>query len=302
MTDLLRSWAGLNFAGLSRQIIRLLDGAGIDDANMETRLLLAAVFGQDVWQKVADPELFPDLQKLKQLEKLVQRRRQREPLSQILGEKGFWTLDLMVNHHVLTPRADSESLVELALSQTKDHVAGQVLDLGTGSGALLLAFLSERPGWQGTGVDISADAVKIAKHNAKKCQLSDRIEFIGCDWRELPTAKYDLVLSNPPYIASAELAGLDPEVVQFEPNIALDGGADGLGAYRVLSGLLSKWLRPGGRFVLEIGHKQAQAVSKLLAGIGSFSEIQTHQDLGGRDRIIAGCLNAHWKTQVCVHK
>ncbi len=290
MADLLRAWAGLNFAGISRQIIKLLDGAGIDDANMETRLLLAAVFGQDVWQKVADPALFPDPQKLKQLEKLVQRRNQREPLPHILGQKGFWTLDLTVNRHVLTPRADSESLVELALYQTKDHIAGQVLDLGTGSGALLLAFLSERPGWQGTGVDISADAVKIAKHNAKKCQLSDRIEFIGCDWRELPTAKYDLVLSNPPYIASAELAGLDPEVVQFEPNIALDGGADGLDAYRVLAKNLKRWLRPGGVFVLEIGQTQSEAVTALLAAEDCYTNLQTVQDLGRRDRVIAGIL------------
>jgi len=290
MTERLQAWAKLNFANLSKQINLLLLDAGTAEAEQETRLLLAAVFGQDVWQKIAEPELFPDPELLPKLAQLVERRLLREPLSQVLGEKGFWTLDLCINRHVLTPRADSEILVEMALALTQNQTVGSVLDLGTGSGALLLAFLSERPSWRGTGVDISPEALKIAKQNAKTNNLGKRTEFICSDWTTLTADAYDLVLSNPPYIASGELASLEPEVVEFEPKLALDGGVDGLDAYRFLAKNLKKWLRPGGRFILEIGHLQAEAVTGLLRQQSCFTELKTRQDFGSNDRAIAGLL------------
>ena len=286
--DLTDEWEGLSFAKLSRNLQQHLTLAGIDDVGTETRYLLAAVFGEDVWQKIANPTQFPQNKRLEELSQLVARRLSREPLSHILGEKGFWTLDLKVNSNVLTPRADTEKLVETALEMTKNQAAGAIIDLGTGSGAVLLAFLSERPNWTGIGVDISAQALEVATHNAKTCDLTDRTSFICSNWNDLPALAYDMLVSNPPYIASDELAALEPEVVQFEPSVALDGGKDGLDAYRCLVAIMQNWLKPQAGFALEIGHTQAKHVTEILRNQSHFADLKIHQDLAGRDRVVSG--------------
>ncbi|MCF6292397.1 MAG: peptide chain release factor N(5)-glutamine methyltransferase [Robiginitomaculum sp.] len=287
-SDLAGQWQGLSFAKLSQNLQQHLTLAGIDDVGTEARYLLAAVFGQDVWQAVADPTQFAQSKPLQKLAILAARRLSREPLSHILGEKGFWTLDLKVNSDVLTPRADTEKLVEMALEMSKDQTSGTIIDLGTGSGAVLLAFLSERPNWTGTGIDISAQALDVAKHNAKTCDLADRTGFICSNWNDLPDSAYDMLVSNPPYIASDELAALEPEVVKFEPNIALDGGIDGLDAYRCLAAKMPSLLKPQAGFALEIGHTQAKQVTEILHSQSHFTDLELHQDLAGRDRVVSG--------------
>ncbi|PHR58301.1 MAG: protein-(glutamine-N5) methyltransferase, release factor-specific, partial [Robiginitomaculum sp.] len=187
-----------------------------------------------------------------------------------------------------TPRADTETLVETALRLSHNQPTGTVLDLGTGSGAVLLAFLSERPGWTGTGIDVSKNALAVAIRNAAVCDLEARTRFTGKNWTNLPDASYDLVLSNPPYIAHDELAQLEPEVQMFEPQIALDGGPDGLDAYRFLSQNLPRWMSDAGQFAFEIGYQQARPVTDLLAAQGYFAELASAKDLAGRDRVVYG--------------
>ncbi|MBN4047833.1 peptide chain release factor N(5)-glutamine methyltransferase [Oceanicaulis sp. AH-315-P02] len=286
--DLTDQWQGLSFAELSQNLQQHLTLAGIDDVGTEARYLLATVFGQNVWQAVADPTQFAQSKHLPKLANLVARRLSREPLPHILGEKGFWTLDLKVNSDVLTPRADTEKLVETALQMSKSQTSGTIIDLGTGSGAVLLAFLSERPNWTGIGVDISSQALTIAKQNAKTCDLAARASFICSNWNDLPDSTYDMLVSNPPYIASDELAALEPEVVKFEPSIALDGGIDGLDAYRCLAAKMQSLLKPQASFALEIGHTQAKQVTEILQRQTCFTDLKVHQDLAGRDRVISG--------------
>jgi release factor glutamine methyltransferase len=283
---LLAKWSGLTFADLSRTLTKQLLEAGIFEADTDSQLLLAHVFGEDVWQKIIDPMEKPSADGLPKLAALTRRRLGGEPVSQILGEKGFWTLDLKVSRDVLTPRADTETLIEVALAQTKDQPTGMVLDLGTGSGAIVLAFLSERPHWRGIAIDQSGKALQIAQQNAQSCNLAERCEFVHGDWIDLVCPPADLVLSNPPYIASEELAELD--VARYEPALALDGGEDGLDAYRVLARNLHNWLKPGANFAFEIGHTQAADVSRILSRQNLYTQIQTAKDLASRDRVVFG--------------
>jgi release factor glutamine methyltransferase len=212
---------------------------------------------------------------------LLARRLAHEPVAHITGTRDFWTLSLKVTPDVLIPRPDSETLIEAALR----HFAGQagprrILDLGTGSGALLLAALSEWPQATGLGVDISAGALAVARENAGRCGLADRAEFVAGDWAQGLDGRFDLILCNPPYIeADAVLA---PEVADHEPHGALFAGADGLDCYRRLAPEMARLLETGGIALFEIGHDQGRAVSGLFAAEG-FAPV-LHHDLGGRDR------------------
>jgi release factor glutamine methyltransferase len=212
---------------------------------------------------------------------LLARRLAHEPVAHITGTRDFWTLSLKVTPDVLIPRPDSETLIEAALR----HFAGQagprrILDLGTGSGALLLAALSEWPEATGLGIDISAGALAVARENAGRCGLADRADFVAGDWAQGLDGRFDLILCNPPYIeADAVLA---PEVADHEPHGALFAGADGLDCYRRLAPEMARLLETGGIALFEIGHDQAAAVSGLFAAEGFAPAL--HHDLGGRDR------------------
>jgi release factor glutamine methyltransferase len=212
---------------------------------------------------------------------LLARRLAHEPVAHITGTRDFWTLSLKVTPDVLIPRPDSETLIEAALG----HFAGRagprrILDLGTGSGALLLAALSEWPEATGLGIDISAGALAVARENAQRCGLADRADFVAGDWAQGLDGRFDLILCNPPYIeADAVLA---PEVADHEPHGALFAGVDGLDCYRRLAPDMARLLETGGIALFEIGHDQGRAVSALFAAEG-FAPV-LHHDLGGRDR------------------
>ncbi len=218
----------------------------------------------------------------------VARRAARTPLAYITGRQGFWTLDLDVSDATLIPRADSEALIEALLVQRPDRGRPlRMLDLGTGTGCLLLAALSEYPNSTGVGVDISPAACALAAWNASRHGLAARSAFLCGNWSDpvCCAARFDLVLSNPPYIREAALAGLMPEVARFEPAAALDGGADGLRAYRAILQRLPALLRADGAAILELGAGQLAEVQAIASASG-LAEVAVQPDLGGIARAI----------------
>ncbi|WP_291843035.1 peptide chain release factor N(5)-glutamine methyltransferase [Maricaulis sp.] len=284
---LLEAWQGLSLAQLRADLIERLLAAGIDEAADEARFLISHVLAPvPLAQALADPALF-SWQQAEAVAALAWRRLQRVPLSQVLGSQPFWTLDLAVTPDVLTPRADTETLVEAVLAETGSGAA-RLVDLGTGSGAILLALLSERPAWTGLGVDLSDAALAVATGNAVRCGLANRARFLRGRWGAgLAGGSVDILVSNPPYIVSDVLAGLEPEVRDHEPALALDGGADGLDAYRDIIADLPRLLVPGGLFAFEIGHDQGEAVSALAREAGLVG-VAVKPDLAGLDRVVIG--------------
>jgi release factor glutamine methyltransferase len=262
-----------------------LAAAGLEDAKREARLLAAHVLGLGPGQFL-DPAREIDMAGF---EAAVTRRTAREPLAFITGRQGFWTLDLDVSPSTLIPRADTESLIEAALKMFPERGrVHRILDLGTGTGALLLAGLSEFPGAFGVGVDLSVDAAALAARNAGANGLGSRAAFLAGSWAESLNGTFDLVLSNPPYIEAAAISGLMPEVCLHEPRRALDGGADGLDAYRAIVRALPALLASGGLAILELGAGQASPV-RALAEAAGLHHIGVQADLAGIPRAVKLC-------------
>jgi|TARA_Y100000294_G_scaffold143705_1_gene138413 release factor glutamine methyltransferase len=270
-----------------------LQAAGIDSARLDARLLASFVLGWNPARVLAHPEHAPGGGEWSRLQSLLARRANREPLAVIIGKREFWGLDFAVTADTLVPRPESETLIEAALAvpgcQEGDRDADlNVIDLGTGSGCLLLALLSERPNARGLGVDLSAAALKVAAGNAAALGLEGRAEFRQSDWgRGLDgtEGRFDLILANPPYIADDEFAALEPEVSRFEPRLALSGGPDGMACYRALAPQIGPLLAPGGGAFIETGAAQAGAVSALFEENG-LAVTSIHADLCGRPRVV----------------
>jgi release factor glutamine methyltransferase len=237
------------------------------------------------------------------LESLIQRRLLGEPVDRIIGKRGFWTLDLYVTPDVLSPRPDTETIVELARDLTRDLLEQQpapskkltILDLGTGSGAILLALLAEFPQATGIGLDISQSALDVAKRNAELNGLAARAEFVQASWDQKSWEEafancFNLVVSNPPYIPTADLAALETEVIAHDPMIALDGGEDGLDPYRLIFARLPKLLKPKGIAVFEIGYGQDKSIPALARQAG-LEIIELKPDLSGIPRALALSLS-----------
>jgi release factor glutamine methyltransferase len=281
-------WPAQSPAALLAEAARVLQDAGIDNPRREARLLLAFAAGLDQAALLRDlhaPLAAPNFAEF------VRRRAAREPLALITGRQGFWTLDLDVSADTLIPRADSEAVVEAALAARAGQVR-RVLDLGTGTGCLLLAVLSECPAAWGIGVDRSPGAVALARRNAAGCGFADRTAFFCGDWAQALDARFDLVLSNPPYIEAAAIAGLMPEVARYEPRAALDGGPDGLDAYRSILAALPGLLTPDGAAVLELGIGQAGPVGQLAVAQG-LVRVGLQNDLAAVPRAIVLRLPSH---------
>ena len=253
-----------------------------DNPRLAARLLLAHALGQEPAALIRDPQARIDPTVF---DALVDQRLAHVPLAHLVGRRGFWSFELLVTRATLVPRPDSETIVEAALRATDDRSGTlRVLDLGTGTGCLLLAVLTERPAAFGVGVDRSAEALQVAVANAERLGLADRARFIRGDWMDAIGARFDLVLSNPPYIPTGDIAELMPEVACHEPRLALDGGTDGLDAYRRIIPALAAILAEGGVAVLEIGIDQAAAVAEL--GFGAGLRVDVRPDLGGIPRAV----------------
>ncbi len=263
-----------------------LEAAGIENPELDVRLLAEFALGWDQIKLFMNYGQILSEAEVNSLNAVIARRMAREPVSRIIGHRSFWKSEFKISPQTLDPRPDSETLIEAAVKIVTPPPAA-ILDLGTGSGCLLLSLLQEFPQAFGTGVDLSAEAVVTAADNAAALTLDNRARFIASSWEDLETPKpFDLVISNPPYISAEELESLEPEVAQYDPMLALAGGADGLDCYRSIIGRLPAFLVEGGWVLLEIGHLQANSVKSLLAEAGG-TMLQVFTDLGGNDRIVA---------------
>lgn len=268
-----------------------LKDAGIDQPSIDARLMLEVAAGVTRTEIVTDPyrELTAEQQAM--LDAFLTRRARREPVSHIIGRKGFWKILLQVNKNVLTPRPETEVIVDEVLKAFPEAMPFSMLDLGVGSGAILLAVLAERPAAKGLGVDASNEALAVARDNAANLDLNNRAALMHGDWTAgLADASFDLVVSNPPYIPSAVIETLEPEVRDHEPRLALDGGEDGLEAYRLLAPEILRVLKPGGMFAVEIGYDQSKAVEALFNAAGA-QQVRTIKDLSTHDRVVTGVKN-----------
>jgi release factor glutamine methyltransferase len=271
------------------RVAAALTESGVEtrEAQDDARALLRAAARLSRLDLALSPETSLTTNEAERLWNYAARRAAREPVSRILGARGFWTLDLTVAPDVLDPRADTETLVETALDLIGDHNAPlAVLDLGAGSGAILCALLSELPQASGVAVDLSAAACAATRENLARCGLSQRAQVLRGRWGTPLASRFDVIVSNPPYVRAGDIATLDPEVRLHDPLLALDGGADGLDCYREIVGDLRRLLAPGGLVAFEVGFDQAASVAALLqaenleiAGIA--------RDAGGRDRVVA---------------
>ncbi|WP_206340777.1 peptide chain release factor N(5)-glutamine methyltransferase [Marinicauda algicola] len=263
-----------------------LEAAGIEDAAFEARQLILAAAGLERSDLAARPEQEIGESERAALDALLARRLAREPLSHILGSQPFWTLDLKVTPDVLTPRADTETVVEVALEAATDRSAPlRILDIATGSGAIALALLSELSHARAVATDLCPAALAVARENAARHGLASRIAFVGTSWADGVGGRFDLIVSNPPYIASSVIDTLDPEVKDHEPRLALDGGADGLDPYPRLFAEARRLLGAGGTGVFEIGFDQGEAVLALAREAGA-GRAELRRDLAGRHRAI----------------
>ncbi len=260
---------------------RRIEAARIENPIGDARQLLMHVTGWTRTGLAADPDRAVDDGVAGAFRALVGRRADREPLSHLIGRRGFWTLELEVGRDVLDPRPDSETLIEAALDRFPERTAPlSVLDLGVGSGCLLLSFLAERPNATGVGVDLSPAALAVARRNAMSTGIADRVGLVcGC-WGRGIERRFDLILCNPPYIESGVIGGLAPEVSCHEPRLALDGGADGFAAYRAVAPEIARLLDPQGAAIVEAGAGQIDGIVALFAGEG-LACCGQRKDLGG---------------------
>jgi release factor glutamine methyltransferase len=272
-----------------RELASRFKSAGIDSAELDARLLVGHALGLDLTGMITAAGRVLTSEESDRLDVFARRRLEGEPVARIFGEKEFWGLPLALSPATLVPRPDTETVVELALAMLREgspNPRPRIADLGTGTGAILLALLRELPDASGIGTDISAEALATASGNADRLALTGRASFIRCDYAAALVGPFDLIVSNPPYIRTADIAGLGVEVRDHDPLRALDGGADGLDAYRVLIPQAARILGPGGALVVEAGQGQAAEIQALMSAAGLAPHGPPKADLGGIARAI----------------
>jgi release factor glutamine methyltransferase len=285
------AFAGQSIETARRMLAKQFDAAGIESAALDARMLLGAVLALDLTGLIASAARRITVDEARTIEAFAQRRLQGEPVARILGHKEFWGLRLRLSAATLVPRPDTETVVELAIEALRarpSNEAIRVADIGTGSGAILLALLHEWPDAIGVGTDISLCALQTAYRNAADLDLAPRALFVACDHAAALSGAFDLIVSNPPYIRSSEIAGLAPEVRDHDPIAALDGGTDGLDAYRALIPQAERLLKAGGMLVVEAGRGQSGDIEALMTATGLLVERPPKTDLAGVPRAVSG--------------
>ena len=263
----------------------ILKNRSILSAKLDSEILMAKALDKKREYIILNNDEIIKEQNLEYFKKLVQERATRKPIAYLLNKKYFWNSEFYVNKNTLIPRPDTEIILEQILKFTKNKNYLNILDIGVGSGCILLSVLKERKNFYGTGIDISRNSLDICKMNAKKLLLERRVKFFKSDVDKFAIGKYDLVVSNPPYIKTSDLKYLESDVIKFEPKLALDGGLDGLSVIRKVIKKSSELLKKNGKFILEIDFDQKNKVIKLLKNKGFFIN-STVKDLANNDRCI----------------
>ena len=263
----------------------ILKNKSINSAKLDSEILLASVIDKDRKYLILNNDQIIKEKNLKHFQKLINKRSFGEPIAYLTNEKFFWNYKFFVTKDTLIPRPDTELIVEQILKLTKSKTKMKILDIGVGSGCILLTILKERKNFYGVGVDISKKCLNISKINAKNLEVSSRVNFFKSDVDKFDLGKYDLIVSNPPYIKKLDLKYLDKDVVNFEPKLALDGGLDGLSEIRKVIKKSSELIKKNGKFILEIGFDQKNKVIKLLNKKGFYIN-STLKDLAMNDRCI----------------
>ena len=275
----------MNIQSALTEGLNILKNKSILSAKLDSEILMAKALGKKREYIILNNDKIIKEQNLKYFKKLVHERATRKPIAYLLNKKSFWNSEFYVNKNTLIPRPDTEIILEQVLKFTKNKNYLNILDIGVGSGCILLSVLKERKNFYGTGIDISRNSLDICKMNAKKLLLDRRVKFFKSDVDKFAIGKYDLIVSNPPYIKTSDLKYLESDVIKFEPKLALDGGLDGLSVIRKVIKKSSELLKKNGKFILEIGFDQKNKVIKLLNNKGFYIN-STVKDLANNDRCI----------------
>ncbi|CDZ60014.1 peptide chain release factor N(5)-glutamine methyltransferase [Neorhizobium galegae] len=268
--------------------------AGLPDAAIEARLLIGGLLGLSSTEVFTGGDRLLTEEETSRISKAVARRLKREPVHRILGSREFHGMELLISKETLEPRPDTEILVDSMLAHVRQIVAvkgsARILDLGAGTGAIVLALLKESPEAQGIGSDISEDALQTAARNAARLEMSERFQAIRSDWFDAISGRFDIIVSNPPYIRSDVIPALDPEVRDFDPLTALDGGPDGLEAYRAIAAGAGDFLEKDGVIGVEIGFDQKETVTAIFR-VAGFTLAEAVRDYGDNDRVLVFTVN-----------
>ena len=275
----------MNIENTLNTAIKTLTQFNIPNANLDSEILLAKIIGKDRNYIILNSKVHLDQKYLFRFNNLIERRKKGEPVAYLTRKKEFWKNDFYVDQNVLVPRPDTELIVEEVLKFSKKKFKLQILDIGTGSGCILLSLLKEIPSFYGTGIDISKKSINISKFNAKQLNLTNRVKFFHSSVDNFNNGKYDIIVSNPPYIKQLSLKYLEKDVINFEPKLALSGGFDGFSKIRKVINKASILIKKNGKFILEIGFNQKNKVIKILKEEGFYVN-KAITDYGNNDRCI----------------
>ena len=275
----------MNIENILTQAFKELSNSNIKNANLDCEVLLSNIINKDREYVILNSKKNLDRKYIDIFNNLIDRRKKSEPIAYLINKKEFWKETFYIDKNVLIPRPDTEHIVEEVLKLTQNNSKSHVLDIGTGSGCILLSILKERKNFIGTGIDISKKCIKVSKYNAKRLELDNRTKFYISDVDNFLIGKYDVVVSNPPYIENLNLKYLDRDVVNFEPKLALSGGRDGFSEIAKVINKTSGLIKKNGVFVLEIGHNQKNKVTEKLKAKGFYIK-KVLKDYGKNDRCI----------------
>ena len=275
----------MNIENILNEGINILQKNKIANPQLDSEILLSNSIKRDKKHIILNPKEILNLEQLGKFKSLIERRKKGEPIAYLINKKEFWKDEFFVNKDVLIPRPDTELIIEQVLKIYSKDVQLQVLDIGTGSGCILLSILKERSNFYGTGIDISKKSINVSKFNAKQLNLTNRVKFFHSSVDNFNNGKYDIIVSNPPYIEQLSLKYLEKDVVNFEPKLALSGGFDGFSKIRKVINKASILIKKNGKFILEIGFNQKNKVIKILKEEGFYVN-KAIKDYGNNDRCI----------------